>query len=55
MKVKNTGDQPVVPIIPTHREGHGTIDKSFGKLDVTTWNGQVRNHFTQGDLAGNVD
>lgn len=34
-----TNDGPVIPIIPTHREGQCRIDEPFCKFDMTTWKG----------------
>jgi len=41
---------PVVPVVPAHGEGESGVDESLSKLDVTTGNREVGDHFTKGDL-----
>lgn len=50
--IEFTNDRPVVPIIPTHREGQRRIHEPFCEFDMTTCDRQVRDHFAQRYLTG---
>jgi hypothetical protein len=44
-------DRPVVPVVPAESERQSRVDESAGEGDVSTGNGQVGDHLSEGDLV----
>ena len=42
---------PTIPVVPSHGEREGSVDKTLGQLDVTSRYGEVCNHFSEGYLG----
>jgi hypothetical protein len=54
-KLGGENDGPVVPIVPTHGETESGVDESRSESDWSSWNRQVRDHFTEGDHGSETD